>query len=321
MGIYFQMYYKEYIYASCGNKIIRKRPESNKWENYLIVDYLSVLNYSDLYNRALRHGVNNFYKIDDEIDGLILRKKALFYKNKRLINTLKIENGSKPLRHGVVFFQNKFIFGEYYNNKSEKPVHLYEYDFVHNIQKAIYTFTGIKHIHFVQPKIDDKNVLYIGTGDSDTESGIFCFDLTTHIMEKVGGGSQIWRAVSILQKDHYLIWGMDSPEEQPYIIRYDTRNGAIEKLRKIEGPAYYSVMNRRGDMFIATTVEDRKNHRAVIYQSSDGGNEWYERERFRKDVFHLKYFGFGKIEFINNQEEIDDLYFNLKGLRRVPRGA
>jgi len=49
----------------------------------------------------------------------------------------------------------------------------------------------IKNVYFIQPKIDDKNVLSISTADLDTESGIFCLDLTTRGMVNVGSGSQI----------------------------------------------------------------------------------------------------------------------------------
>jgi len=315
------MYYDGYLYASCGNEIVRRKLTDIVWEKYLRIRDLSVLNYSDLYNRALRHGVHNFYKVSREIDAVVLRKKIVFYRNRKLLSTLTIDRGSKPLRSGVAFYGDKVIYGEYFDNggylttKERSPVNLYMYDFINDKLDILYTFDNIRHIHFVQPSIKNKNILYIGTGDLDSESAIFRFDLRTSNIEKIGGGSQTWRAVSIIQMDDYLFWGMDSPDEEAYIMKYDLESGVLEKLEKVPGPVYYSTMNRKGQMFMSTTVEDRARHTAVIYRSIDGGKNWVEYKRFKKDIFHEVYFGFGKIEFINNQEQLDELYYNLIGLK------
>ncbi len=321
MKKHFQMYYDGYLYASYGNEIVRRKVTDSAWEKYLRIRDLSVLNYSDLYNRALRHGVHNFYKISREIDAVVLRKRILFYKDRKFLHKLNNDRGSKPLRNGVAFYSDKIVYGEYFNNggypatKERAPVNLYMYDFLNDKLSVLYTFKNIKHIHFVQPSIKNNNILYIGTGDLDSESAIFRFDLRTGNIEKMGGGSQTWRAVSIIQMDDYLFWGMDSPDEEAYIVKYDLKSGVLEKLEKLPGPVHYSTMNKRGEMFVATAVEDRTKHTAAIYRSIDGGKNWVEYKRFKKDIFHEVYFGFGKIEFINNQEQLDELYYNLIGLK------
>ena len=313
---YYEMYYKGYIYASSGNKIFRKKLNDEKWESYMKIEDLSILNYFDLYNRLLREGIHNFYKINDEIDAVVLKGQIVFYKNRKLLNRLIIEKGSKPLKNGVLFQQDRIIYSEYYNNKNREPVHVYEYNFYKNKRTIIYTFTNIRHVHFIQQDKTNGNIVYIGTGDLDNESGIYKFDLKNRKIEEIGKGSQVWRAVSILQFGDYLIWGMDSPVEDAYIVRYNLNNGKLEKLKKIEGPAYYSTINRRGIMFIGTTVENRKKHKAIVYKSEDG-IKWEATKEYKKDIFHLKYFGFGKISFINNQEELEELYINLVGLKDV----
>jgi len=318
---YFQMYYDGYIYASYGDKILRRKLNDSTWEKYLRIGDLNILNYSDLYNRALRHGVRNFYKISHEIDAVVIRKKIVFYRKGELLSRLTIDRGSKPLRNGIAFYSDKIVYGEYFNNggyltdKERAPVNLYMYDFLNDKLSVLYTFNNIRHIHFVQPSVRDNTILYVGTGDLDSESAIFKFDLKTGNIERIGGGSQIWRAVSIIQNGDYIIWGMDSPDEEAYIMRYNLKNSILEKLEKLPGPAYYSTMNRKGEMFVATTVEDRTKHTAVIYRSTDGGKKWVEYKRFRKDIFNEVYFGFGKIEFINNQEQLDELYYNPIGLK------
>ena len=307
------MYYKNKIYSSIGNMIIIQEKGKNKREKYLKVDGLGWINYLKLYNRALRHGVHNFYKINDGIDCITVKGKILFYKDKELFNTLILENGSRPLRSGIVYKDEYIIYSEYYGNKNRDPINLYKYNFFENTKEILYTFDNIRHIHFIQQDINNPSSIYIGTGDLDEECGVYKFDLINFDIRKLGGGSQTWRAVSILQNDKILYWGTDDPDGKNYIMRYDLQGNRLEKVREIDGPAYYSTITKNNDMFVATTIEDRKRHRAIIYKSLDG-EKWDEHMEFKKDIFHTKYFGYGLVEFINNQGELEKLVYNLNGL-------
>lgn len=309
-----QMYYKNKIYSSVGNMIITHEKGKTKREKYLRVDGLGWINYFKLYNRALRHGIHNFYKINDSIDCITIKGKILFYKNKTLFNTLELENGSRPLRNGIVFKDDYIIYSEYYGNKNREPVNVYKYNFIKDKKEILYTFNDIRHIHCIHQDINNPNYLYIGTGDLDKECGIYKFNLVSFDMEKIGGDSQIWRAVSILQSDNILYWGTDDPDNQNYIMKYNQENNKLEKIQEIDGPAYYSIITKNNDMFIATTIEDRKRHRAIIYKTSDG-EKWAKHIEFRKDIFHTKYFGYGVVEFINNQRELSGLIYSLNGLK------
>lgn len=132
-------------------------------------------------------------------------------------------------------------------------------------------------------------------------------------LQKLGGGSQLWRAVSVLETDDGLIWGTDDPVGQNHLVKLRSKNGKLEKLKKIAGPAYYSATTASGEMGIATTVENRKKHRAIIYRSFDGVN-WSIYRKFKKDFLHSKYFGYGVVNFIHNQENLEELVYFLSGL-------
>lgn len=308
------MYYKNKIYSSIGNVIIVQEKGKSKGEKYLKVDGLGRFNYFKLYNRALRHGIHNFYKINDSIDCITVKGRILFYKNKKLLNILVLENGSRPLRNGIVYKDEYIIYSEYYGNKNRDPINLYKYKFIEDRKKILYTFDNIRHIHFIQQDINNPNSIYIGTGDLDEECGVYKFDLINFDIRKIGGGSQIWRAVSILQNEKMLYWGTDDPDGRNYIMKYDLQENTLERIQEIDGPAYYSTITKNNDMFIATTIEDRKRHRAIIYKSLDG-EKWDEHMEFKKDIFHTKYFGYGLVEFINNRGELDKLMYNLNGLK------
>ncbi|HOA80196.1 MAG TPA: hypothetical protein PK033_14430 [Acetivibrio sp.] len=308
-----QMYFEGKIYSSVGNRILVNKIDEKKKNTYLKIKELSILNYSQLYNRLFRHGIHSFYKIDESTDCIVIKRKILFYRDGKLFNTVDIENGSRPLRQGIVYNSDHIIYSEYYGNKERDPIHVFKYDFIRNKKEILYTFTDIRHIHFIQRSEREPNVLLIGTGDLDHECGIFKFNLKTRIMEKVGGGSQLWRAVSVLENGNDLIWGTDDPYNQNYIVSLNLANGKLKKLKKIAGPAYYSTTTLNGEMYLATTVEDRRKHKAIIYYSKDGYS-WINNEVFHKDILHTKFFGYGLIEFIHNQQEASDFFHNLTGL-------
>lgn len=311
-----QMYYNGKIYSSTGNKIKVAEKGKRKTKTYITIDELKLVNYFELYNRLFRHGIHNFYKIDEQIDCVIIKRKILFFKNRSLISELAIEKGSRPLRNGIVFRNDSIIYSEYHDNKNREPVNIYQYNFMEDKKEIIYTFNGIRHIHCIHQDLSDLNCIYVGTGDFDQECGIYRINLLNSKITEIGGGSQIWRAVSILQDrdKKVLYWGTDNPDGVNYIMRYNLEKDQLEKIREIDGPAYYSTITKKREMFIATTIEDRKKHRAIIYRSSDGEN-WGQYLEFKKDIFHTKYFGYGTVDFINNQENLDELMYNLNGLK------
>ena len=308
------MYYNDKIYYSVGNKIKVSNIGEDNLKKYIEIKELGIINYFELYNRLFRHGIHNFYKINEDIDCIVIKKKILFYKNRKNFRKLDIENGSRPLRNGITFKEDSIIYSEYYGNSDREPINVYKYNFIEDKKEILYTFNNIRHIHCIEEDINDPDNIYIGTGDLDEECGIYRFNLKNSTMRKIGGGSQIWRAVSILQNNNSLYWGTDDPIGENYIMKYNLEDDKLEKIQEINGPAYYSTITKNNGMFIATTIENRKKHKAIIYRTTDG-QKWDKYTEFKKDIFNTKLFGYGSIEFINNQCELEELIYNLNGLK------
>lgn len=281
--------------------------------NNLEVSEISSLSKIKLYNRLTRNGIHNIIPFKEETFVVVIKGVFLIYKNNKIISKVTIK-GNRPLSNGLLKFNNQLIYGEYYSNSGRKPVKILRLDPYTGDNKIILTLKNKRHIHFVQLDKNNEDAFLIGTGDRDQESGIFSFDLNTNKLTTLGSDSQKWRAVSILQKDKYIYWGSDCPYQINYIYRYNRETSELKKLKKIAGPAYYSTLNSEGKMFIATTIEDRKKHRAIIYMSEDGEN-WTELKEFKKDIWPERLFGYGIIEFIKNQDQLKDLYINLHGLK------
>ena len=301
-----------HLWASRGNQILRSVDLGKSWYDYLRLSD-SVMTRFKLYNSLTRSGNNNIIPVDSETIVVIVKKRLLVFSQKQMVAEVQIEKGSRPLRQGILMKDGYIIYGEYWGNPDRESVNIYRFDPYEGDPQVILSFKNKRHIHFIEDDICNPRKLLIGTGDEDAESGIYSYDLDRGVLTTIGCGSQVWRAVSVLQKGEYLYWGSDCPYQQNHIYRYNRRTGVLERIQPISGPAYYSAINNEGRMFIATTIEQRKEHRAIIYGSSDG-ETWEEEQEWHKDFFHEKLFGYGVIEFIHGQEALREVFINLRGL-------
>ena len=269
-----------------------------------------------LLKRLLRNGIHAVKKYNNTLI-VIVKGKIILFRDNKLLKEIEIERGSRPLRDGIACLENKMYYGDYWSNAQRETVNIYQVD-LQTFQKEIfYTFTHVRHIHFIQPDKKNQDVLIVGTGDSDSESGIYALNVKTKEFSTIAEGSQAFRAVSILQENNHFFWGSDDPDSENYIFQLNRNTQELRQICEIDGPAYYSAKNKQGDMFIATTIEDRKRHKAIIYRSSDEGQSWSVYREFKKDIWSSKYFGYGVVEFIDGQEYSEELFYNLIGLREM----
>lgn len=311
----FHLYKNNIYYISQARNIIL---ENDKGEllNCFEVEQESILSKFALFRRFTRRGIHNILKTDNGFMIVIIKKKILVYRDNVLLNIINIRRGSRPLRNGIIVYNDEVIYGDYWRNPKRATVYIYSIDPISGESKVLFHFKNIRHIHFIEIDKMNKDQLIIGTGDGDEESGIYFFDLKRKALRPIGVGSQKWRALSILQNKGKLYWGTDCPYKNNYIYMYDRNNESIKEVCSIVGPAYYSTINRDGNMYIATTIENRKKHRACIYESIDG-QKWNIIKEFKKDILNERLFGYGTIEFIKGQENLKDLYINLKGLVKL----
>lgn len=302
-----------HLWGSKGDRIVKSNDLGGAWHEYLHL-HLPILAHLTMYNRLTRSGIHNIIPINNQTIVVLVKGRFLVYEQKKMITKVRINNGSRPLRQGILEQNGCVIYGEYWRNSKGEPARIYKFDPYTGEVKVLLSLNNKRHIHFIQKDIYDHEKIIIGTGDRDYESGIYRYDMNTNSLETIGCGSQKWRAVSILQKGKHLYWGSDCPYKQNHIYRYNRDTGVMEKTQSISGPAYYSAINSEGRMFLATSVERRGEHQAVVYSSVDG-ETWTEEGKWQKDILPLTLLGFGTIEFIRGQEALKDVYINLKGLK------
>lgn len=307
------------LWFSIRNRIYKSRKNEyikNKKLVSIIRNQGHITN-TNLFSRVMRTGIHNIFPLSPERIIVIIKNYILTIKNNNIVNRYKIKYGSRPIRSDVCVLNNKqILFGDYWSNPDKEPVHLYisrdkgeSWDVLWKSKAGF-----ARHIHFVIPVVDDSKYIYFGTGDYGKDPGIYKLNIDSLKLSTIGSGLQRWRAVDLIQTNNSLIWGTDCEYDQNHIYNFDLKSGRIKKLREIPGPAYYSTMDKNHNFYIGTTVENRKKHKACILKSSDGIN-WEIMKCFKKDIWPAKLFGYGVIEFINGQKNLDKLYYNLRGLK------
>lgn len=302
-----------HLWGSRDGRVFRSADLGSTWNEYLRVN-TPLMTHFRTYNRLTRNGIHNVIPLNSETIVVVVKGRFLVFHQKNLVTEVSTQTGRHPMRQGVLEHGGQIMYGDYWGNPNREPVRICRFDPFKGDLEVLLTFRNKRHIHFMLEDIHNPGRLFVGTGDEDNESGIYRYDLNTGALETIGCGSQAWRAVSLLQQGDYLYWGSDCPYEQNYIYRLNRCAGVVERIRPISGPAYHSAMNSEGRMFLATTIERRGEHKAIVYGSGDG-EEWEEVREWRKDFLPAKLFGYGKVEFIHGQEALRDVFINLRGLR------
>jgi hypothetical protein len=119
-------------------------------------------------------------------------------------------------------------------------------------------------------------LIWVGTGDNDCECRIACSQDGGVSFQTIGGGSQIWRATSILFTPEAILWGTDigvDHDDQPnYLVRWERSTRALQTLTGIDGPAFYSAQTADGTMAVGTAIErgrNEKDGRVHLYVTKD----------------------------------------------------
>lgn len=312
--IKYHSFYNGELWASKKKHIIKSSDEGENWERVTKVKALSFLSNFSIYNRLTRNGIYNILNIKDNIYAIVIKRKILYYNNDQLIKTFKIDRGSRPLRQGIVNLKGNIIYGDYWDNPMRTSANVNIIDGNTLEQQVLLSLEGVRHIHFLIPSKINEDIIFIGTGDLDQECNIFQYNIKKKSLERVGGGDQNWRAVSLIQRGNEIYWGTDAPNDKNFIFKFDLENKKLTKLIEVDGPIFYSAETKNGDMIFTSIVEYRDIHKAKMYVSNDGLS-WNKKYEWKKDPLSLYWFGFGVIDLIRGQESLNNIFINLNGLK------
>lgn len=210
-------------------------------------------------------------------------------------------------------------FGEYFMNPGRGPVAIWRLTPDLMSWEEAYRFESgtIRHVHGVYRDPYDAEALWVPVGDDDGECFFYLTTDRFRSVERLGAGSQRWRAVRLFFTPEHVCWLTDSQLEQNVACRMDRHTGEVEVGQNLEAPAWYGRRTQEGLYIAFTTVEPGpavKRDTAAVLVSSDAFH-WQEIYSFTKDFWRpMKLFKYGVISCPSGPVEAACLPVSGEGL-------
>ena len=182
---------------------------------------------------ALCHSNSLFVARRNSIDEINLQTKTLlntFHYREDYIHTNRITK-----LEGVNGFFDSIVYGEYFANTKKESVRIYQKKYDENEFTAVFEFAPgrVRHIHSIIPNPKDECV-YILTGDSDSESGIWVAKNNFGSVEPLLVGDQKYRSCICFLTDNGFVYATDTPERENMIFGYDAEEKSFSKIFDIK---------------------------------------------------------------------------------------
>ncbi|MFD0863123.1 hypothetical protein ACFQ1M_12985 [Sungkyunkwania multivorans] len=272
--------------------------------------------------RALRLDKCNVFKAANNL--VIIKQSKVYCYNlasRELKHTLTLKNCRNVLHQSMGIASNGMLFfGEYGNNGERKAVNVYRSKDDGASWEVIYQFPAgeIKHIHGCYYDVYENKVWTL-TGDFKKENIIMKSDLDFSTNEKIGDGSQKYRAVNVFFTENKVHWIMDSPLEKSYHYVLDRATKAIERKSLFPGPVWYLKKLTDDHYLAASSVEIGEGvleKKASLFVSKDLEN-WECVAKFDKDMLPMRYFKWGVIAFADGEQDSNAVPLHFEALKRV----
>lgn len=279
---------------------------------------------SQFFARALRLGIRDLRKLRSGTILVIADKRIFRSSGDEFEAVYSFRKGPYPRgpsREGWCEDNsgNCYLAEYFLNNKRDTPSDVLKSTDDGQSWKIVSSFQHIRHIHCVQYDPFEQMV-WLGTGDRDNESFILYSRDEGKNWSRIGGGDQMFRAVSLLFTEDYVYWGSDAPTRQNYIFRYGRKSGKIESLVAVDGPVHYSTTLGNGIMLFATTAEGNSEGRSSEWDAkahvwaSENGDKWYDLISWEKDLWPY-ILGSGRVLFAHGRSG-SNLYFTTQSLKK-----
>jgi hypothetical protein len=190
-------------------------------------------------------------------------------------------------------------FGEYFTNPERRPVRIWRVAGDLRAAEVAFEFAAprVRHVHGVHADPDVPGRLWATTGDFAAECFLFYSDDGFRSVERVGDGSQTFRAVSLLFQPERIVWLTDSHLEQNRVVSLERRSGELRFHGELPSSTWYTARTTDGVLLATTTVEPGpaiRTRQARLLRSADG-LVWHEALALEKDPLPMRFFKFGSL--------------------------
>jgi len=212
-----------------------------------------------------------------------------------------IRRGTRPL-HITAVPSGRIYWGEYFDNRDRKEVHIYVSSDHGQTWQIAYTFLAgsIRHVHNI---VYDRwgDCLWILTGDDGPECKVLRADCDLRSMEVVLSGDQQARAAAGIPTQKGLYISTDTPREKNHVYRLDrwiSGAGDVQQIGELASSSIYGCRVSCGGTeiaFFSTMVElsSVNPSREVQIVGARNGANWQVLARWKKDNLPMRYFQYG----------------------------
>ena len=289
--------------ASISNRLYLSHDCGDSWQRLCTLPLTlshRVRTFSRLTRRLFRSMVHHIVSFEERRLVIVAYGRIYLYdlQKKALLSEQTAICGSRPLalcQAGTSWL----YYGEYCGNPYRRPVHVFGSEDGGWNWRPVYAFSNVRHIHGVFYDLYTKAV-WVTTGDTDTETGLWMTTNHFRSLRKILAGSQQVRIVQPLFTSQYIYFGTDTPLEVNYLYRWERATGKIESLQRVGGSVFYGCkVGTR--LFFATVCEPSLVNRSrdVVLWGSVDGESWKAYMSFRKDLWPKRLFQYGQILFPN----------------------
>jgi hypothetical protein len=295
------------ILASRGPKLLRSCDGGKSWHPLLQLPLSlkgGLTGITQITRRLFRQDVYHLAPVDEQIV-VVFAFRAIFVCD---CYEARVERGPTPIcgsRPLVVCRgpNGNLYYGEYRGDRHRTPAHIFGSDDQGRSWRSVYRLDGVRHVHgvYYDPFED---ALWVTTGDTDEESGVWVSEDRFRSLRKVLGGNQQSRVIQLLFTPEHVYFGTDAPEVENHIYRLCRHTRYVEQLARVDGPVFHGCRTASG-LFFSTACEPSNVNRkreAVVWYSRDG-RSWRPILRYRKDLLPMRWFQYGQVFFADGQED------------------
>ena len=286
----------ENLVYSIGKKVYlvidgkkKKFDFSSKFDN--------LISSSKLLSRLFRINRLNVVRIS-KFEYLVINNGKLYMINNSIINFKFNFPFTKYVHNNTISVHNdNIVVGEYGNSNSKFDVGIYKSDNKGITWRRISLFKKgvVKQILAIYFDPYTKNY-WVFTGDKINEIKIAIYSKDFVFIKFIGEKNLIFRAISVFFFKNHVLWYMNNPFGDSYVIKYNRINGTVEKCQKLPGPAWYSIyLGNKYYLSIASESSYKSND--IFLLSSSDGESWNIEKIFKKDIFPKFLFLYGLITF------------------------
>lgn len=193
--------------------------------------------------------------------------------------------------------KNSIVVGEYGNSMGKYDVGVFFSNDGGDSWKRISLFKKKEVKEILAVYFDDfTNNYWVFTGDKINESKVVVFSDDWTYIKSIGENNLKFRSISAFFFKNHVIWYMNNPFGDSYVIKYLRENGKIIIGQKLPGPAWYSILFE-DKYYLSITSEKSYNSNDVFLLSSDDAENWKVENIFFKDCYPKNLFLYGLINF------------------------